>query len=91
MASKDKLGLTPYLTMEEITDIFISIIKQSQSIHDAESEFRHLLIDDDDLRRRYREYCREIGISKKNGFLDFCEEYLQDQNAVWDSLNDYDE
>lgn len=77
--------------MENLIDYFIHIIKQSDSLDIAESEFKRSLIDDDDLRRQYREYCREIGTSEKNGFLDFCEEYMQDQDNVWNSLNDYDE
>lgn len=77
--------------MENLIDYFIHIIKQSDSLDIAESEFKRSLIDDDDLRRQYREYCREIGTSEKNGFLDFCEEYMQDQDNVWNSLNDFDE
>ncbi len=77
--------------MEDITKYFISIIEQADSLDIAESEFRRALIDDDELRRSYREYCRTVGSSEKNGFSDFCEEYITDRNSVWDSLNDYDE
>ncbi len=75
----------------ELTEYFIHIIKQSDSLDIAESEFKRALIDDDELRKEYREYCRETGTSEKNGFLDFCEEYMQNQDNVWDSLSDYDE
>ncbi|MDE6120226.1 MAG: hypothetical protein K2F63_00395 [Muribaculaceae bacterium] len=77
--------------MEDIRDIFISIIKQSDSIDIAEAEFKRFLVDDESLRKLYREYCREIGSSEKSGFLDFCEEYLQGQDTIWESLSDYDE
>ena len=76
--------------MEEIEDLFISIIKQSHSADMAEAEFKRLLVDDPDLKRQYKEYCREKGSSERNGFMDFCEEYMDGQDAVWDTLNDYD-
>lgn len=76
--------------MEDITDLFLSIIKQSDSYEMAEAEFRRTLVDEPDLRRQYREYCRENGTSEKRGFLDYCEEYMEGANEMWDSLNDYD-
>lgn len=76
--------------MKNITDLFISIIEEAPGIDIAESEFKRSLIDDPDLRRQYKEYCREQGTSERNGFIEFCEEYCADRNSVWDSLNDYD-
>lgn len=48
------------------------------------------MIDDEELRRRYKEYCREVGSTERNGFMDFCEEYMDGQDEVWDALSDYD-
>lgn len=76
--------------MNDITELFISIIEEAPSIDIAESEFKRSLIDAPDLRRAYKAYCREQGTSEKNGFIEFCEEYCSDRNSVWDSLNDYD-
>lgn len=76
--------------MEDLENYFISIIKQSQSADMAEAEFKRALVDDEDLRRQYKKYCREIGTSEKNGFMDFCDEYLGGQAEMWDSLNDFD-
>ena len=77
--------------MEDLTDYFISVIKQSGSIDIAESEFKRAISDDDDLRAKYREWCHQVGSSEKRGFLDFCVEYLASQDSVWDTLSDYDE
>lgn len=77
--------------MEDITDFFISIIQESHSADMAEASFRQALVDDPDLRRRYREYCREQGYSERRGFLDFCYEYMAGQDERWDSLSDYDD
>lgn len=49
------------------------------------------MADDENLRREYRIYCRENGVAERRGFLDFCEAYLEEQNGVWDSLNNYDD
>lgn len=76
--------------MEEMTDLFVHIINQTDSLDMAESEFRRMLVDEPELRRQYREYCREVGSSERNGFKDFCEEYMQEQDNVWNSLSDFD-
>ncbi len=74
-----------------ITDFFVSIIEQSASIDIAEAEFKRQIADDSILRREYKEWCRENGTTEKHGFLDFCNEYVDGQNEVWDALTDYDE
>ncbi len=76
--------------MEEMTDLFVHIINQTDSLDMAESEFRRMLVDEPELRRRYREYCREAGSSERNGFKDFCDEYMEEQDNVWNSLSDFD-
>ena len=50
-----------------------------------------MIDEDDELHRRYREWCHEVGSSERRGFLDFCDEYLRDRESVWDNLNDFDE
>lgn len=77
--------------MEDITEYFISIINQTHSIDIAEAEFKRAIADDDNLHRLYRQWCHEVGSSEKRGFMDFCEEYMDGRNEVWNSLNDYDE
>lgn len=78
------------LEMESITDFFISIIRQCGSLDLAEAEFRRSLVDYPELRRAYREYCREEGVSERRGFLDFAEDYAASENEVWDALSDFD-
>lgn len=76
---------------DDITQYFIYIIDQAHGYDMADSDFKRALADDDRLRAAYREWCRQNGTSEKNGFLDFCEEYMADRNQMWDSLNDYDD
>ncbi len=77
--------------MEDITQLFIDILHQADSVDVAESDFKKMIDEDDELHRRYREWCHEVGSSERRGFLDFCDEYLRDRESVWDNLNDFDE
>ncbi|MCM1032853.1 MAG: hypothetical protein NC405_03765 [Odoribacter sp.] len=77
--------------MEDITDYFISLLQEHHSVDIAEAEFKRVIADDDELHALYRQWCHQEGDSEKNGFINFCREYLDDRNEVWESLNDYDE
>lgn len=76
---------------KDITDLFVEIIRQAGSIDVAESDFKKRIGEDDELRKEYRQWCHEVGSSERRGFLDFCDEYLDNMDSVWDSLdNDFD-
>lgn len=77
--------------MDDIRDYFISLLENHKSIDIAESDFKRAIAEDEDIRRLYRDWCHEVGSSEKNGFKDFCNEYVTENNEVWQSLNDYDE
>ncbi|MBE6305464.1 MAG: hypothetical protein E7082_06055 [Bacteroidales bacterium] len=74
--------------MENITDLFEQILKNNRAVDLAEAEFKRMIADDDELHEQYREWCDETGHTERRGFLDFAEEYIADQNEVWDTLND---
>lgn len=76
--------------MEDITLIFNDFITQYGSLDIAESEFKKRIHEDDHLHDLYREWCSAVGSTEKDGFLDYCDEYMDSQNDVWDTLNDYD-
>ena len=75
----------------DITEYFNYLISQTGSIDMAEAEFKRAIAEDNELHTIYREWCHENGSSERNGFLDFCDEYMESQDSKWDSLNDYDE
>lgn len=77
--------------MDDISDFFIEIINQNHSLDIAESEFKRLVAEDDELHEQYRQWCHQVGSTEKNGFRDFCDDYMADRNEVWDALSDYDE
>lgn len=77
--------------MEDIEQFFIDLLNQNRSIDIAEAEFKKLIADDADLKAAYSEWCHETGSSERHGFRDFCEEYRDNQDSIWDSLSDYNE
>lgn len=77
--------------MNDITQIFHDMLLQHHSVDIAEAEFKKLINEDLDIRDQYREWCEAVGSSEKNGFRDYCEEYIESQDSIWDSLNDFDE
>lgn len=76
--------------MEDITAIFNSFLSQYDSVDIAEAEFKKSMHEDNGLRCLYRDWCKDVGSTEKNGFFDYCDEYLDSQNDVWNTLNDYD-
>mgnify|MGYP000032951001 FL=1 len=79
------------MDFQDITEVFHQVIQQAGSIDMAEAEFKKMVGEDDELHKLYRQWCHEVGSSERRGFLDFCEEYLDNQESIWDTLdNDYD-
>lgn len=76
---------------EDIIEFFHRLIDQSGSYDIANAEFKRLLGEDQDLRNKYLEWCDSCGYSQREGFHAFCNEYMDNQDSIWDSLNDYDE
>lgn len=77
--------------MNDITDLFRDLLVQYRSIDFAHTEFTRMLDDDEDLKAEYREWCEDNGYTEKRGFLIFCDEYMDSQDSIWETLNDYDE
>lgn len=80
---------TKMVATENITDIFQQVLRLSGSVDMAEADFKRMIHEDPELREQYRTWCHEVGSTEKRGFLDFCDEYLDDVNSVWDTLSDY--
>ncbi len=76
--------------MNDITQVFQQVLSQAGSVDIAEAEFKKMMHEDHELRKMYRDWCHEVGSSEKNGFFDYCDEYMDSQDSIWDTLNDYD-
>ena len=74
--------------MDSITDLFNDMLQQYGSVDIAEAEFKKMIHEDPEIRNQYRDWCHEVGSSEKRGFLDYCEEYLESQESIWDNLKD---
>ena len=74
--------------MEELTNMFVELLRAYGSVDLAEAEFKRIMSDDAQLHETYRTWCDENGYTERSGFLDFAEEYIANQNSVWDSLTD---
>lgn len=77
--------------MEDITTIFNNYLSHYDSIDIAEAEFKKAIHEDRDLRDLYREWCDEVGSSERDGFSDYAQDFLENQDDVWNTLNEYDE
>ena len=82
------LYLTP--DMKTIEEIFEALIAQHRSFDIAEYEFRKLLYEDQEFHSRYREWCHEQGYREKNGFTDYCRQYIDEQDEKLNVLSDDD-
>lgn len=76
--------------MKEITELFDDIILQSDVLDVAISEFKRMIADDSEFKKRYKEWCDEEGYSERTGFKDYAEEFIRQREEKWDSLTDYD-
>ena len=74
--------------MDDITDLFNDMLKHYGSTDIAEAEFKKMIHEDPELRASYRQWCNEVGSSEKRGFLDYCEEYFDSQDSIWENLKD---
>ncbi|MBD5185680.1 MAG: hypothetical protein HDS92_03625 [Bacteroidales bacterium] len=75
----------------DLRDYFISLLTEHGSVDMADYAFKKAIAEDPGLHEEYSEWCLAVGSSEKNGFLDFCEEYLSSQDSIYDSLSDYND
>jgi len=77
--------------MSDITELFVSLLQEHGSVDIAEHVFKQSLNDDAVLKEEYSEWCHAVGSSEKRGFLDFCEDYIANQDSIYDSLSEYND
>lgn len=77
--------------MSDITELFETLLRNFRSVDVANLELQRMIDEDSDLKNEYAEWCEENGYSERYGFVEFAEEYIENQNSIWDSLTDYDD
>lgn len=75
----------------DITNRFVRFLEEHGSVDMADHAFKKALHEDPQLREDYSEWCLAVGSTEKNGFTDFCEEFLSNQDSIYDSLSDYND
>ena len=75
----------------DITITFDDIIKQYRTLDLSEDIFRSMMAEDKQLEADYKEWCDTLGIPERKGFAYYYEEYIEQQDSIWDSLDDHDE
>ena len=75
----------------DITITFDDIIKQYRTLDLSEDIFRSMMAEDKQLDADYKERCDTLGIPERKGFVYYYEEYIEQQDSIWDSLDDHDE
>ncbi len=78
------------LIMDDFSDLFNDLLQSCGSVDIAEAEFKRMIADSQSLRADYRRWCSEYGYTERRGFLDYAEEFLDEQNSKLDTLTDYD-
>lgn len=76
--------------MIDIIEIFENVLREARSIDMAESIFKCSLCDDPEIRSAYREWCSEEGTTEKRGFVEYCTQRFDEEEQLWDALNDED-
>lgn len=71
----------------DITETFENIINQHHALDDAEGDFRRLLVDDPGLKRLYRDWCEEQGLSERRGFATYFRERCDQEAERWQPLD----
>lgn len=77
--------------MDDIEQYFEALLSEHHSVDIADSDFKMRIAENPELRAKYREWCHLVGSTERLGFRDWCAEYLESRDSVWDSLTDYDE
>ena len=77
--------------MNDLVQIFRELLEQYGSVDIANAEFKRLVAEDEALPDVYRQLSHHTATTEKNRYLDFCDEYMNDQDSIWDYLGDLDE
>ncbi|MFI3240580.1 MAG: hypothetical protein R3Y22_08345 [Bacteroidales bacterium] len=74
-----------------ITDLLNSLLSQYRSSDLAEREFKKLLYEDNEIKNEYNEWCDALGYSYRSGYSEYLEEQKEQEESLWDSINEYED
>ncbi len=73
--------------MIDIIEVFQQILSHNRTIDVADSEFKKMIYEDDEIKIAYKQWCQEEGYTEKYGFIEFCQAYFDEEESRWDILN----
>ena len=47
--------------------------------------------EDEKIMTAFKEWCNEMGYKERKAFVEYCQEYIDENEKVFDSLSDYNE
>ena len=47
--------------------------------------------EDDELKNEFKRWCEEFGYKERNAFRNYCQDYIQDHESIFDTLSEYNE
>lgn len=77
--------------MSDIATMIQEMLAQFGSIDIAESEFKRIINEDESLKAEYKDWCEELGYKERTAFEQYCHEYLDNHESIFDTLSEYDE
>lgn len=77
--------------MIDIPNLIQDLLSQFGTIDIAESEFKRQINEDENLKEEFKSWCDEMGYKERFAFVDYCHEYLDDQESAYDLLSDFNE
>lgn len=77
--------------IDNIPTIIQELLSQFGSADIAESEFKRQINEDSEMKSAFREWCDEMGYKERTAFADYCNEYFEGHESIFDTLSDYNE
>ncbi len=77
--------------MYDIPTLIHDLLLQFGSVDIAESEFKRMVNEDDELKNEFKRWCEEFGYKERNAFRNYCQDYIQDHESIFDTLSEYNE
>ena len=47
--------------------------------------------EDEKIMTAFKEWCNKMGYKERKAFVEYCQEYIDENEKVFDSLSDYNE
>lgn len=74
--------------MNDINDILRNLLDQYSNPSDVDQAFEQMLIEDDELKSDYNEWCFANGYDPKRGYKDYLDELIESRDSIWENIDE---